>query len=810
MEKIFLGTDIILNTINYKARIPVIYGNNNSNSITLIVENEDSTRVNTITFPLLAGQILSKNDYIDEKGINISGTTIDFTSEQLFAYEEMQNITLYGKYTRIYFTGSNAPTMKMYYYNLSEKDEKVYVLDKYEQLITVFDKEDDDTLINPRITKTQNSESIFTFSINLLNPKWEEISNPENLYLVDGMIFSTNFDGSFSETISENDEKIMQITAYERQKLLSRKYVRTWNSETNLEVIDIFMVVVLAKGDLPLKNNGEYVNSKHLPGTSGYVLDALLYGTDWKTGTCDVEGTFDLETDQEDIYSNILKVQEIWGGILVFDSVNKIVHHRDETKWLPYDGYEVKYKKNMQSLEKKYNNKIITRLYPFGESNLNIKTVNNNKEYIEDFSYTNTILEGIENNPDITDPDQLLRWGKRKLKDLCKPSKELTVSAVLLYQLEGYELETIDLNDIVDVIDYNDVEGQREQLRVTNFEYGIWDKTDAIIELKDITLDSTDIFKKTVSATNIINNGTLSSSKVISYYKNGQSVNDTIRQIDKTVIQTKNDLTKTDEEIKVAIQETKDGINTISNEVISHTTRLENLEITVNGLKNQVVTIGGDNLIRNSVGFFGQEFWEGTVVSYTDTDVKINNESDNAFMLQNDSLMQEIKNIKNGVYNVSFNYKKRKTLAELKVKIKDEIFDLNSEYWETFEKIITITDNYFRIEFISDTTNSCLISDLILVSGQTKQTWSQNSNETSTDTVSIGKGIQVDSSGSNTYTRIDADGNRTFNKITGEVVAEMTDKGAEIEELLVRGQAQINGLLIEKMSDQVWLTGIGG
>lgn len=426
------------------------------------------------------------------------------------------------------------------------KPEVIYVLDKNEVPIAVFKKDDENTIFNPRIKETQNAEAVFTFSIALNNPKWKQINNPENLYVVDGKVFSTNFEGAFVETINEANEDIISVTAYERQKLLSRKFVRAWNSTTGFDIVDTFMVVILSNGDLELANNGENVYSLHEKGTSGYVLDGLLYGTGWTTGTCDVEGIFDFETDQVDIYENILKVQEIWGGILVFDSFNKVVHHRDETKWLPYDGYEVKYQKNMQSLEKLYNNKIITKLCPLGESGLNIKSVNDGSEWLTNFEYTDSVLEGIENNPDIYEPDQLKRWGERKLKDLCKPRKELTVQAVLLYQLEGYELEVIGLNDIVDVLEYQGIENTIEQLRVVGYDYGIWDKSDAVLELSDITLESTDIFKKNVQATNSINNGTLNSNKVVVYYKNGSSIEENFKQVDQTIVDTKSELTKSD------------------------------------------------------------------------------------------------------------------------------------------------------------------------------------------------------------------------------------------------------------------------
>ena len=767
--------------------------------------------IKTVKFPL-DGQELLNGDYLNSTGIHRKDTEefFEYTDEQLIAFESMNNINISKGDFNVKLSNENA-ILKLYYYPRTEKDKQIYVLNKNQELIAVFNKDDEYPIFNPRIKETQNAETVFTFSISPNNPKWEQIKNPENLYVVDGKEFSTNFEGCFTEYISNNNEDYILVTAYESQKLLSRKYVRAWNSETGFENIDIFMVVVLSKGDLPLKNNGIEINSSHLPGTSGYILDALLFGTGWKTGTCDVEGEFDFETDQVDIYENILKVQEIWGGILVFDSVNKIVHHRDETKWLPYEGYEVKYQKNMQSLEKLYNNKIVTKLCPLGEGGLNIKSVNNNSEWLTNFSYTDSILEGIENNPDITEPEQLKKWGERKLQDLCKPRKELTVEAALLYQLEGYELETIGLNDIVDVINYANIDNDIEQLRVVGYEYGVWDYSDAIIELSDITLESTDIFKQTVSASNSINNGTLNSNKVVNFYKDGHSLNTIIQEIDRTIVETKTDLYKSDEEIGAKITENIQQINDLQDKIVSQQTTIESLKITIDGLTNQLSKTGGNNLIRNSVGAFENEYWEGTIEQYVDTDVMTNNESKSSIRLKDGSINQVINNIRNGKYIISFNYKKLLELATVSVTINEDTYNLTENgYWKDFEQEITITDHTFSIKFTSSDDNSCLIGDLLLLAGTQKQYWSQNSNETNTETVKIGEGIRVDSSLRNTYTRIDADGNRTFNKATNERVSEMTDKGIYGKELEIEGQSKLNVLLVQEIDNQAWLTGIGG
>ena len=271
----------------------------------------------------------------------------------------------------------------------------------------------------------------------------------------------------------------------------------------------------------------------------------------------------------------------------------------------------------MQSLEKLHNNKIITKLCPHGEGGLNIKSVNDESEWLTNFEYTDSILEGIENNPDITDPEQLKKWGERKLQDLCKPRKELTVEMVLLQKVEGYELETLALNDIVDVINFQ-YSKDIEQLRVVDFEYNIWDYSDAVIELSDITLESTDIFKQNVKATDSINNGTLNSNRVVIYYKNGQSLSNVILQIDETIVQTKSELTKADNEIKASVEQIETNVDNLNDEIVSQGKTLSDLTISVGKISGTVADIQTDvEEVQEAVGATQEEFQQFVDVTYT-------------------------------------------------------------------------------------------------------------------------------------------------------------------------------------------------
>ena len=316
---------------------------------------------------------------------------------------------------------------------MSIKKDTLYVLNKEGTVIATFNKDDKDTIIDPIIQETQNQEATLTFQIPASSEKWKstyklvvennvekQIFDAENLYLMDDKIFSANFTDCIERERTDDNEDLITVVAYERQKLLERQYVRAWNSTTGFETIDPetgeeqegvigdFMVVIVSGGDKPLTNDDHVIsNPVYSKGTSGYALEALLYGTGWQLGTCDVTGIYDFETEQLSVWENIQQVQEIWGGIIVVDSLNKVIHHRDETQWLPYSGYEVKYQKNLQSSRYIGDNKVITKLCPLGEGGLNIKDVNDGSLWLTNTSYTTTELATIENNDDLYDQTQL-------------------------------------------------------------------------------------------------------------------------------------------------------------------------------------------------------------------------------------------------------------------------------------------------------------------------------------------------------------------------------------------------------------------
>lgn len=261
------------------------------------------------------------------------------------------------------------------------------------------------------------------------------------------------------------------------------------------------------------------------------------------------------------------------------------------------------------------------------------------------------------------------------------------------------------------------------------------------------------------------------------------------------------------------VEQTVDGVTTeikdTTDEIQDKITTIENK---IDGIVLDKTVTGGQNLIRNSVGYFGNEYWqiddenEGNVINNTSSDVKQNSTSGSALELQAETIYQNINEIQNGEYYLSFNYKVTKENTICSLKINNEEIELTKQNWTEVERLINVTTNSIKIEITSDIASSLLITDLMLSAGNIKVSWSQNSNESYSDGVQIGKGLKIKSTGSDTELNADAEGINVKNTSTGNNVAEFTKYGTTTEELTVNKNIELaNSLLIQKVGEQTWL-----
>lgn len=311
-------------------------------------------------------------------------------------------------------------------------------------------------IIECSIKTEQGTEATLTFSMRADNPKYSQIANDGKYFYIDNMcfIFPTD-DNAVSEEHDSNNKKIVTFELIERFKELSKKYITCYNNNT--ATIDTHVVSLVSGGNQGaeiINSDGSisYVGSSFQKGSAGYALSIILVESGWGIDIVDVDGTFDLETEQKTIRENIDEIVNLWGGILVIDSANKFVSLRSGELYKPGNGFRLDTSvKGIRSIKRTISRNIYTRAYVYGKDGLNIKSVNNGKEFIDNNVYTSDVFETILINNAIDNSTQLYNWGSIELAKIAKPRAQFDIDFDDIKALNG--TQSFKLNDIVTVKD---------------------------------------------------------------------------------------------------------------------------------------------------------------------------------------------------------------------------------------------------------------------------------------------------------------------------------------------------------------------
>lgn len=228
-------------------------------------------------------------------------------------------------------------------------------------------------------------------------------------------------------------------------------------------------------------------------------------------------------------------------------------------------------------------------------------------------------------------------------------------------------------------------------------------------------------------------------------------------------------------EIELTITE---QITRIDKDLVDIKTKQSQLTQTSTGLVQVVSTTGGNNLLRNS---YFKEFENGELTYWIGTHKVItlmDSKSGTALSLQYGKIRQLI-NLVDGEYSFSCKYKRLNELGSAKIIINNDIYILDGAVGEvcTVSKIIDLTTDSITIEFESDINDGFIIYEPMLNDGDIPAMFTQNASESISDTVTIGKGIEVKASNINTKTSINADGMRGRNIYTDELTFYQTTDG---------------------------------
>lgn len=369
-----------------------------------------------------------------------------------------------------------------------DRSRRIEVIDPHGKTICYLGA--NDAVNNCKIKAECNGVSTLTFSFYSEDDKLRAVSDARNRIRADGREYSILKDEALSVTRSQTNVKSYVITAWEAQFLLNYRY-RTITNDPDMTSPAGCDVTILSGEKITSRFwvDGEARTNPFPVGSASYALFCLLDGTGWSVLGSDIapDIKYDLETRCINVWENIMQMLKLWGGILEWDSVSRTVFLHDEDKWQDFDGFQIKYGKNMRSVERRQDNKIYTKLYVYGENHLSMKDVNGGKEYLEDYSYTDQVLEGAVENADIYDQNSLIQWGRGRLKKLSRPRCVYAGSALDLSKISNYRDAPPVLGHMADVIDADVAENGTQRQRLISIEYDFFKPWDCSLEIGDIT-----------------------------------------------------------------------------------------------------------------------------------------------------------------------------------------------------------------------------------------------------------------------------------------------------------------------------------
>ena len=183
--------------------------------------------------------------------------------------------------------------------------------------------------------------------------------------------------------------------------------------------------------------------------TPRWVLETVFSGTPFSVGDVEIATPTDIFATKANPAEIVNMLIENVGGELLRD--NYTVHLKQGGQ--QYNGKHIVYGKNLKSIEKSMDDSaIITRLYPLGQDDMDISSVNGGVPYI-DSPLANTygyVKCGYRDFTNITDPQKLLDeakklWSTDTYDGIDKPK--------IKYALQTPDLKNVALGDTVRVTD---------------------------------------------------------------------------------------------------------------------------------------------------------------------------------------------------------------------------------------------------------------------------------------------------------------------------------------------------------------------
>ena len=265
------------------------------------------------------------------------------------------------------------------------------------------------------------------------------------------------------------------------------------------------------------------INIEDLVGKAIYSFDTsnnnindtirlAISGTGWILADNNITKRRTIKLKNTNALNVLREVRKVFRVDFRFDSINKIiyvyeqfgedrgVYFTDELNLIsldiPSDSYDY-----------------VTRLYPIGKDGLIIESINNGKNYIENFQYSNKVLELIWEDNRYTDINSLKEDAEAKLEELSKPKRNYNVQVYDLAK-NNSEFSFLDffLGDTITII--SNLEKYRDKQRIVKYIQYPEEPSKNTCELGNTKLTFEDLQKENEAKNKILNNITIDNATI--------------------------------------------------------------------------------------------------------------------------------------------------------------------------------------------------------------------------------------------------------------------------------------------------------
>lgn len=315
------------------------------------------------------------------------------------------------------------------------------------------------------------------------------------------------------ESVLEDGDKTLSFLYSKNSKyyfdIEEEGYIRTKQDEFVIKEKDIQdnYTTFICKLNIEELEGKTFDRYESIEQTITVALNLAIVGTGWTVAENSLKKKRTVRKTNCSSWDIIKEIKSTYRVDIIFNTLEKkieIYEHLGKDK-----GTYFIEDLNLKSLQVQSNSySYVTRIIPVGKDGLTIESINNNKNYVENYQYSNKVKTIYWNDDRYTIKESLLEDAKAKLNELSKPYRAYTASIINLSKLNPkYNILDYKLGDDITLISKRNKIKEKQRI-IKTIEYP-QDHNKDTIELANATLKFEDMQSQFQDAADTVDNVTL-------------------------------------------------------------------------------------------------------------------------------------------------------------------------------------------------------------------------------------------------------------------------------------------------------------